>query len=158
MQHDLGRFKRGTGAYGSRCRKLREVFERLGKTLIEEGYCRDSYIDALKTREKDFPTGVNMGGVGIAIPHTDKSHVYKGAVAIGILKKPVKFYQMGTTDEVVMARLVFMLAVDDPEEHLVFLQRILQVLQDSNTLKQLTECTKKQDVIRIIKEKEQSLS
>ena len=79
-----------------------EVFERLGKTLIEEGYCRDSYIDALKTREKDFPTGVNMGGVGIAIPHTDKSHVYKGAVAIGILKKPVKFYQMGTTDEVVM--------------------------------------------------------
>lgn len=65
---------------------------------------------------------------------------------------------MGTTDEVVMARLVFMLAVDDPEEHLVFLQRILQVLQDSNTLKQLTECTKKQDVIRIIKEKEQSLS
>lgn len=135
-----------------------EVFERLGKTLIEEDYCRDSYIDALKTREKDFPTGVNMGGVGIAIPHTDKSHVYKGAVAIGILKKPVKFYQMGTTDEVVMARLVFMLAVDDPEEHLVFLQRILQVLQDSNTLKQLTECTKKQDVIRIIKEKEQSLS
>lgn len=99
-----------------------------------------------------------MGGVGIAIPHTDKSHVYKGAVAIGILKKPVKFYQMGTTDEVVMARLVFMLAVDDPEEHLVFLQRILQVLQDSNTLKQLTECTKKQDVIHIIKEKEQSLS
>ena len=99
-----------------------------------------------------------MGGVGIAIPHIDKSHVYKGAVAIGILKKPVKFYQMGTTDEVVMARLVFMLAVDDPEEHLVFLQRILQVLQDSNTLKQLTECTKKQDVIRIIKEKEQSLS
>ena len=92
-----------------------EVFERLGKTLIEEGYCRESYIDALKTREKDFPTGVNMGGVGIAIPHTDKSHVYKGAVAIGILKKPVKFYQMGTTDEVVMARLVFMLAVDDPE-------------------------------------------
>lgn len=84
--------------------------------------------------------------------------MYKGAVAIGILKKPVKFYQMGTTDEVVMARLVFMLAVDDPEEHLVFLQRILQVLQDSNTLKQLTECTKKQDVIRIIKEKEQSLS
>ena len=68
-----------------------EVFERLGKTLIKEGYCKDSYIDALKAREKDFPTGVNMGGVGIAIPHTDKSHVYKGAVAIGVLKKPVKF-------------------------------------------------------------------
>ena len=72
-----------------------EVFERLGKTLIKEGYCKDSYIDALKAREKDFPTGVNMAGIGIAIPHTDKSHVHKGAVAIGVLKKPVKFYQMG---------------------------------------------------------------
>lgn len=135
-----------------------EVFEQLGKTLIKEGYCKDSYIDALKMREKDFPTGVNMGGVGIAIPHTDKSHVHRGAVAIGILRKPVKFYQMGTTDEIVMARLVFMLAVDDPEEHLVFLQKILRILQDSDTLKELSECTEKQDVIRIIKEKEQSLS
>lgn len=26
--------------------------------------------DALKDREKDFPTGVNMGSIGIAIPHT----------------------------------------------------------------------------------------
>lgn len=135
-----------------------EVFEHLGNILIKEGYCKNSYIDALKTREKDFPTGVNMGGVGIAIPHTDKSHVHKGAVAIGILRKPVKFYQMGTTDEVVMARLVFMLAVDDPEEHLVFLQKILQVLQDPMTLEALTKCNEKQDVIRIIKEKEQSFS
>ena len=84
--------------------------------------------------------------------------MYKGAVAIGVLKKPVKFYQMGTTDEVVMARLIFMLAVDDPEEHLVFLQKILQMLQDPATLRELTECTKKQDVIQIMKEKEQSLS
>lgn len=99
-----------------------------------------------------------MGGVGIAIPHTDKSHVYKGGVAIGILKKPVKFYQMGTTDEVVMARLVFMLAVDDPEEHLVFLQSILQILQDAKALEELTKCKEKQEVIRIIKEKEQLLS
>lgn len=135
-----------------------EVFERLGKTLIKEGYCKDSYIDALKAREKDFPTGVNMAGIGIAIPHTDKSHVHKGAVAIGVLKKPVKFYQMGIIDEVVMARLIFMLAVDDPEEHLVFLQKILQVLQDPETLRGLTECKAKQDVIQIIKDKEQSLS
>ena len=99
-----------------------------------------------------------MAGIGIAIPHTDKSHVHKGAVAIGVLKKPVKFYQMGTTDEVVMARLIFMLAVDDPEEHLVFLQKILQVLQDPETLRGLTECKAKQDVIQIIKDKEQSLS
>ena len=38
----------------------------------------DTYVDALKDREKDFPTGVNMGNIEIAIPHTDKQHVIKG--------------------------------------------------------------------------------
>lgn len=39
-----------------------EVFEKLGGLFIAEGYCRDTYVDALKDREKDFPTGVNKIG------------------------------------------------------------------------------------------------
>lgn len=31
-----------------------EVFEKLGGLFIAEGYCRDTYVDALKDREKDF--------------------------------------------------------------------------------------------------------
>ena len=31
---------------------------------------------------------------------SDKQHVIKGGVAIGVLKEPVHFYQMGTTDKI----------------------------------------------------------
>ncbi len=31
-----------------------EVFEKLGGLFIAEGYCRDTYVDALKDREKIF--------------------------------------------------------------------------------------------------------
>lgn len=134
-----------------------EVFKNLGGLLTSEGYCKKSYVEALIHREKDFPTGINMGGIGIAIPHTDKEHVNKGAVAIGVLKEPVHFYQMGTTDEKVEAKLIFMLAVEDPKEHLVFLQRILQVLQDSEVLEKITKTSGKQEIIEIIKEKESRL-
>lgn len=134
-----------------------EVFETIGGVFIEEGYCRESYVQALIDREKDFPTGINMGTVGIAIPHTDKSHVIKGGVAIGQLKNPVEFYQMGTNDELVQAKLIFMLAVEDPEGHLAFLQRILQVLQDSSVLEKLLEATDKNDILEIIKEKEKEI-
>lgn len=134
-----------------------DVFQILGRTLIHEGYCKDSYIDALIEREKDFPTGVNMGEIGIAIPHTDKKHVNKGGVAIGVLKSPATFYQMGTTDEMVHAKLVFMLAVDDPKEHLVFLQRILQVLQDQDVLEKIKKVKNKQELIDIIRQKEEIL-
>lgn len=134
-----------------------EVFQQLGGLLVSEGYCKSSYVQALTERENDFPTGINMGNIGIAIPHTDKEHVIKGAVAIGVLKEPVHFYQMGTNDENVEAKLIFMLAVKDPKEHLVFLQRILMVLQDQEVLKQLIETKNKQEIISIIKEKEEQL-
>lgn len=133
-----------------------EAFKILGGKMISAGYCKDSYVDALTAREKDFPTGINMGEIGIAIPHTDKEHVKKGAVAIGVLKKPVHFFQMGTTDEPVNAKLIFMLAVEDPKEHLVFLQRILMVLQDQKVLARIIETEDKKQIIQIIKEKENS--
>lgn len=135
-----------------------DVFRTLGGKMISEGYCKNSYVDALIAREKDFPTGINMGEIGIAIPHTDKEHVKKGAVAIGVLKHPVYFFQMGTTDEPVDAKLIFMLAVENPEEHLVFLQRILMVLQDQNTLTKIMETGSKKEIIQVIKEKENSLA
>ncbi len=134
-----------------------EVFRILGGKLIEEGYCKDSYIDALIEREKDFPTGINMGEIGIAMPHTDKEHVNKSAMAIGVLKEPIHFFQMGSTDEPVDAKLIFMLAVEDPNEHLVFLQRILIVLQDQKVLKQLIQTKERKKIREIIKEKENSL-
>ena len=107
-----------------------EVFEKLGGLFIVEGYCKDTYIDALKDREKDFPTGVNMGSIGIA---------------------------MGTTDEPVEVKLVFMLAVEDPKEHLVFLQRILAVLQDQDVLANIMKTGDKKKIVEIIKEKESNL-
>lgn len=134
-----------------------EVFRTLGGKMILEGYCKESYVDALIAREQDFPTGINMGEIGIAIPHTDKNHVRRGGVAIGVLKHPVHFFQMGTTDEPVNAKLIFMLAVEDPKEHLAFLQRILMVLQDQSVLAKIIETEDKKEIIQIIKEKESSL-
>ena len=64
-----------------------DIFEQAGGKLVSLGYCKDSYVEALKLREKDFPTGVDMGGVGVAIPHTDVSHVLKKGIVIATTKK-----------------------------------------------------------------------
>ena len=37
-----------------------DVMKSLGQKLIDEGYTKESYIDALITREKDFPTGLDI--------------------------------------------------------------------------------------------------
>ena len=134
-----------------------DVMKSLGQKLIDEGYTKESYIDALLTREKDFPTGLDIEGLGVAIPHTDVSHVNKAGIAIGVLKKPVTFIQMGSDDEEIGVKLVFMLAVTDPNAHIDELQRIVEIIQDKDVLEKLFTVTDKDTIIEVIKEKENSL-
>lgn len=94
-----------------------------------------------------------MGEKGVAIPHTDVSHVNKKGIAIATLKEPVSFIEMGTDDEYVKAQVIFMLAVDE-KGHLELLQAILGILQDQETLTKLTEAKDAEEIIEIIKEKE----
>ncbi|MDO4941807.1 MAG: PTS sugar transporter subunit IIA [Lachnospiraceae bacterium] len=134
-----------------------EVFEKLGGVVTEVGYAKDTYVRALINREKEYPTGLDASGVGIAIPHTDISHVIKSGTAIAKLTKPVTFIQMGTEDEEVEVQLIFMLAVKDPKSHLTKLQTIITMIQDPEFLKKLIEADDVDSIIEIIKEKEGTL-
>ena len=134
-----------------------EVMKKLGGAFIENGYAHECYIDALIAREKEFPTGLDVNGIGVAIPHTDVSHVKKPGVAIAVLKQPVDFIQMGSDDDIVKVQLIFMLAVVDPSAHLERLQRILQVIQDTEVLEKLLKVKDQKQIIEIIKEKEREL-
>ena len=139
-----------------RAEKKERVLQILGKAMIEEGYAEDGYVEALIEREQEFPTGVDIRGVGIAIPHTDADYVKKAGIALAVLEEPVKFYRMGREDELVEVQLVFMLAIKNPEAHLSYLQQILGVIRDTAVLKKLTEAKEKSEVIEIIKAKEEA--
>ena len=134
-----------------------DVMRAVGQKVTAEGFAKESYVDALINREKDFPTGLDIDGFGVAIPHTDVSHVNKAATAIAILKNPVTFVQMGTDDDYVDAKVVFVLAVDDPKGHLEQLQRIISIIQDKDALEKLTQVNEASEIINVINEKEKTL-
>lgn len=133
---------------------MEAVMESMGGRFIRLGYCKDSYIHALKEREKEFPTGIDIDGVGVAMPHTDVSHVIRAGIGIATLKEPVIFTHMATDDVPVPVKLVFMLAVDDPNRHLSEIQDILAIIQDKQTLEKILTAKDAEEVIGIIKEKE----
>ncbi len=135
----------------------KDVMNQVGGTLIQENYAKESYVDALIARETEFPTGLDVNGIGVAIPHTDVSHVKKPGIAIAVLKKPVDFVQMGSDDDIVKVQLIFMLAVVDPSAHLERLQRILAIIQDTAVLNELLSVHEKEDIVEIIKKKENEL-
>lgn len=132
----------------------------MGGNLTTEGFAKESYVQALKDRERDFPTGLIMNdeGLAIALPHTAIDHVNKAATSIARLKNPVEFHVMGgDPDETCKVKLVFMLCVDDPNAHLDGLQRIVTILQDQEFLKKLDTVQTNEELIELFKIKEDEL-
>ena len=134
-----------------------DVFEQLGTKFIQEGFCKDNYVEELKKREKDYPTGLAINGFGIAIPHTEAANVLHEAEGIMTLNEPVHFVQMGTTDMIIDVKVVMMLAIENPKEHIKKLQRIITIIQDMNVLNEIYQANTEDEIIQVIKEKERKI-
>ena len=78
-------------------------------------------------------------------------------MALAVLKEPVIFRHMEDEGLPVAVRLIFMLAVLNPEAHLKRLQCVLNIIQDARVLGQLLAAEGQKDIIRIIKTKEEML-
>lgn len=126
------------------------ILRKLGKELCKLGFVKESYIEAVCEREKQFPTGLPMSGGGIAIPHADVSHVNKEAMIVGLLKEPVDFRVMGSQSEYVSAQLIFMLAIKDSQAQLEMLQRLIEGCQDEQTLITLRDSKEPEAIERIL--------
>ena len=134
-----------------------DVFEQLGSKFIQEGFCKDNYVEELKKREKDYPTGLAINGFGIAIPHTEAANVLREAEGIMTLNEPVHFVQMGTTDTIIDVKVVMMLSIENPKEHIKKLQRIIAIIQDMNVLNEIYQADTEDEIIQAIKEKERKI-
>ena len=146
---------------GLAAKNYEDVMAQVGGALTREGYTKDSYVDALIEREKEYPTGLDVDGFGVAIPHTPVEHVNKTAIAVAVLKDPVEFTAMGTDDEFVQVKIVMMLAIaGKPGEHgahIDELQRIMAILQDTSLLEKIRDAKDADEVIELVKEKESIL-
>ena len=76
------------------CATPDEVFARLEGELAPRGYIASGWLDAVRTREDAYPTGLAMPAANIAIPHTDPGFVAKPYIAVVKPAAPVTFNAM----------------------------------------------------------------
>ncbi|WP_019554652.1 PTS sugar transporter subunit IIA [Propionispira raffinosivorans] len=127
-----------------------DALDQLANTLCNAGYVKKSYVDAIITREKIFPTGLPTGKYGVAIPHADICHVNSSMIAVGILKDPVEFKNMGDIEDTVSTKIIFMLAMNNSENQVKLLSAFMGNLQDQELLKNLAEAKNVHSVIKLI--------
>lgn len=127
-----------------------EVLRGLSCILREKGYVKESYTQAIIDREKVFPTGLNTEGVKVAIPHTDAKHVEKPAILVAKLKEPVSFKEMANGVNDVDAKLIFMLAIKNPDEQVKTLSKLMSIFSNKDALLGIYNAASKSEIIKLL--------
>jgi len=102
----------------------KETISFLSKQLQEKGFVKESFLEAVLKREKEHPTGLYLGKINVAIPHTDVKYVLKPGIAVATLKEPVAFGKMDEPEKKIPVHIVFLLAVQDPKGYVKFLAKL----------------------------------
>lgn len=89
-----------------------EVLDKVGEKFVENNIVKPTFIEAIKKREREFPTGLVLeGGTKTAISHSDDEHVIQDKIAIVISKEPVIFKSIEDVNKNVECNVFFVMAL-----------------------------------------------
>jgi PTS system galactitol-specific IIA component len=130
------------------------LIRELGGRLVSAGDALPSLPDAAVERERTYPTGLLLAddGPNAALPHADREHVVRSAVAVATLRQPVVFHRMDAPAEPVPVRLVILLALAEAEGQLAALREAGALLQDPARVARLLEAATPEALIEILGE------
>jgi len=114
-----------------------ESLEFLADQLVKRNYVKDTYKEALLQRENEFPTGLNFGAYGVAIPHSDAIHVNKSTLGIVVPAKPVVFQSMDGSGEVEVG-LICIIVLKEKQNQAPMLSSLMNLFSDEKAVEELS--------------------
>jgi PTS system galactitol-specific IIA component len=122
---------------GINCKTSEEVIRLLADRMMNGGYVKDTYVEAVLKRERVMPTGLVTKAIGVAIPHTDPEHVNKSAIAVGLLNNPVNFKNMASPEDDVPVKVVLLLAIAEKGSITSVLAALAEMFMEPEQLNKL---------------------
>jgi galactitol PTS system EIIA component len=114
-----------------------ELIKIMAQRLIDHGLVKDEFVEAIIKREKEYPTGLPVGNIAAAIPHTDASYVLKSAMVVSVLQEPVIFSNMADPEEKLSVQIVFMLAMKEPAFQVSWLKKLMGLLNNPERMQKI---------------------
>ncbi len=128
-----------------------DCLKKLTDEFLSKGLVKDTFFKAVMDREKSYPTGLNINGIGVAIPHTDGVHIIKPQIGFMSLKEPVIFKDMVDDKHEIEVSAIFMLGLLKSEQQIKMLQKLTALFQDEVLLKKIIACKNIHEFRDIIK-------
>ena len=127
-----------------------ELFELVGKDLEVKGFVNKNYIEGIKKREKEFPTGLITKNLNIALPHSETEYVEKPFIYIVKLQNSsLAFNQMGDNQEMEVSDFFF-LGIKDPSKQVQLLSYLMDLFSDDNFINDYKNTTEKEKIYELI--------
>ncbi len=127
-----------------------EVLYHIAKVIMEKGIAKETFYDALIERENSYPTGLPIGEINVAIPHTYPEHINEVAITIAVPKKPVMFYNMGDKDEEILVSVILCLTMRKMDDNVKLLPSLMGFFADEENLRALLACKTPAEVIALV--------
>lgn len=128
-----------------------EFLENISDRLLDYGYVKESFKDAIIEREKIFPTGLPVEPIGVAIPHCNSEYVNEAGIVFVKFKEDVKFVSMAGEEEV-NVKIAFVLLVKEKEKQVEVLQKLMEVISNEDILTKMYNENNNEKLINIMKE------
>lgn len=127
------------------------VITEMGKKFLMAGLVKDDFIEAVISREGEYPTGLPTS-IPVALCHTDPEYVKCSFLTVATLKKPVKFHEMGNPDKIQEVKIVFFLGILNKDKHIDILKNIMKFIQSDRLLQSVYASNSKIEIKKILLE------
>lgn len=125
--------------------KMLDLAATSGKIIDKEQTLKEIFA-----REQILSTGI---GKGIALPHAKTKHVTDSCASLVLLKNPIEYESLDGDKVKIVVMLIGL--ENNVAIHLKYLSKISRLLNNDNFRNQLLNCTKKEQVLELIKKVEE---
>lgn len=127
-----------------------ELFDVMADELEKKNYVTEGFREAIKKREKEFPTGLKLRDLNVAIVHVDASFSRTEKIVVFKLGKPITFQNIEDLQPIEV-KIIFGLVLNDSAKHLEVLQKVSNLLQNEKAMQSLQETKSKVELLSVMK-------
>lgn len=120
-------------AIKSKATNMYNAIDICGNMLFNKKCVTIDFSNSCIKRERKYPTGL-PGIVSVAIPHCEADKVKQDSICCLILEDPVKFYRMDEPTLQLDVKIVFNIAVSEPDKHLNVLKNLMRICNNKEVM------------------------
>lgn len=128
-----------------------EAISIIADSFLDKGLVYEDFETSILERERLTPTGLQLEKIGVAIPHTEIDKVIEPQIGFMSLLNPIKFGDMVDPNNEIEVKMLFMLAMNNPDEQVSMLQSLMNLFQDSEMIEDLIKCETEEQFKSVIK-------